>query len=133
MIIDASVAFKWIVEEPGSDAADALVGRGDLFVPHLLFSEVGHAWWKRVSSGEVDPMEPFERHFRELRQVVVVVDESEVQARALELAIRFKHPVYDCVYLALAEARDDELITADDKFLKALGGSTIRRRVRSLQ
>ncbi len=52
---------------------------------------------------------------------MTIVDANEVlELRALELALELRHPVYDCVYLALAERLDRKLITADRRFLRGL-------------
>ena len=38
----------------------------------------------------------------------------------MEIAISTKHAVYDCLYLALAEAEGCELVTADNQFARGL-------------
>ena len=38
---------------------------------------------------------------------------APLASRAIELALELDHPVYDCFYLALAEAEKTELVTAD--------------------
>jgi predicted nucleic acid-binding protein len=38
--------------------------------------------------------------------------------RAMGLARRLGHPVYDCVYLALAEREDARFVTADQRLLR---------------
>jgi len=40
--------------------------------------------------------------------------------RALEIAKLFRQTVYDCLYVALAEREGRELVTADDKLVKAV-------------
>jgi predicted nucleic acid-binding protein len=40
---------------------------------------------------------------------------------ATRLAIDLDHPAYDCLYLALAIARDCPFVTADERFLRKLG------------
>jgi predicted nucleic acid-binding protein len=40
--------------------------------------------------------------------------------RAMQVARRLHHPVYDCVYLALAEREDATFITADRRLLRRL-------------
>lgn len=40
--------------------------------------------------------------------------------RALELSQLFRQSVYDCLYVALAEREGCELVTADDKLIKAV-------------
>jgi predicted nucleic acid-binding protein len=39
------------------------------------------------------------------------------------IAISTKQAVYDCIYLALAEAERCELVTADDQFARSLRAS----------
>lgn len=53
--------------------------------------------------------------------------------RALTLADRLAHPVYDCVYLALAEHERATLITGDERLLARLRGKRIAAKVRDLR
>ena len=48
---------------------------------------------------------------------------STLLIRAMEIALSTKRAVYDCLYLALAEAEGCELITADDQFARGLRAS----------
>lgn len=52
---------------------------------------------------------------------------------ALQLAIDLNHPIYDCLYLALAIRLDTHVVTADRRFA-ALNGSRadLDGRVRTL-
>lgn len=120
MVIDASVAFKWIVDEPDSDKAHMLVGRTDLVAPLLIYSEVGNALVKRVNRGELAPSLPLRDQLADLAELLVTVDERKVAPRAYEMAVELRHPIYDCMYLALAEALGESLLTADRKFLTRL-------------
>ena len=45
---------------------------------------------------------------------------APLAARALAIAAELRHPAYDCFYLALAEARDANLITADRRLIASL-------------
>ena len=45
------------------------------------------------------------------------------------MAIETKRSVYDCLYLALAEALDGRMVTADGKFFQALGSSPLSDRM----
>lgn len=40
--------------------------------------------------------------------------------RALEIGKQFQQTVYDCLYVALAEREGFDLVTADDKLVKAV-------------
>jgi predicted nucleic acid-binding protein len=46
----------------------------------------------------------------------------ELADAAVALAIRLKHPIYDCFYLALAERERCALITADARLVEAAKG-----------
>ena len=52
--------------------------------------------------------------------------------RALAIALDLRHPVYDCFYLALAEARGSRLVTADDRLLRVCARTPFAKLVRSL-
>jgi predicted nucleic acid-binding protein len=46
-VIDASVAIKWLVDEPGTAAALSL-RRHRLLAPDLLIAECANVLWKKV-------------------------------------------------------------------------------------
>jgi predicted nucleic acid-binding protein len=124
LIVDASVAIKWVVQEQGSDQAHDLLARSGLIAPDLVLPEVANILWKKELRAEIDApqrsaaIEMIRRSFDEL------VPTSDLVERAIELAVSFRHPAYDCFYLALAEARGGTLVTADARLLAvlALGG-----------
>jgi predicted nucleic acid-binding protein len=116
MIVDASVAFKWIVAEPDSPIAIAWIGQGALRAPHLIHSEVGNALTKRIRSGQFASSEGAGERLGRLSQLLATVDETPLIERALEMAVTLDHSFYDCVYAALAEANSEELLTSDKVF-----------------
>jgi predicted nucleic acid-binding protein len=132
VIIDASVAFKLVVEEPGSEEAIAWIGRAELIGPIVIHSEVGNALWKRVRMGELVEDAEIADRLADLDHYIRTVDETPLVSRALQLAMDVAHPVYDCIYPALAEAGDDDLLTADGRFIRALTGTPYAGRVREL-
>jgi predicted nucleic acid-binding protein len=52
--------------------------------------------------------------------------------RALVMANALSHPIYDCIYLALAENEATTLVTADLRFLKAVQSSVWSQLVAAL-
>ncbi len=132
MIVDASVAVKWILEEEGSEAARDLLGRVDLFAPALIHSEVGNALWKKRRRGEFAADVDLAMLPDLFASLIRTVDEAPMMRRALDLAIGADHPIYDCVYLARAEALDTELTTADAAFARKMGGAGGTARIRLL-
>lgn len=132
MIIDASVAVKWLIPEEDSETAFALIGEEDLIVPALIYSEVANAIWKKTRRGELVPGEVL-AEIKGMTQFTRAVDDADFVARAVELGVELAHPIYDCLYLAIAERTNDILVTADIKFLNRLPGTPHVSRVRSLE
>jgi predicted nucleic acid-binding protein len=52
LVIDASVAIKWIIDEEGSPAALAL-RKHSLAAPDLLMAECANILWKKSRRGEL--------------------------------------------------------------------------------
>lgn len=54
-----------------------------------------------------------------LQAPVSLAESRSLLNDALELAFEMRHPVYDCVYLALALQREIPLVTADNRLVAA--------------
>jgi predicted nucleic acid-binding protein len=124
-VIDASVALKWFfVREPLAAEAYALL-RGDaaLIAPDIAVAEVCNAAWKSLRLGRIQPDKLSEIAATLPRYFTELVDPIGLAPRAVAIAASLDHPVYDCFYLALAEARDLTLITADMRLLRRLSGT----------
>ena len=113
LIVDASVAVKWIVAEPLRDEALELVRQNDVVVPDLLPVEVRNALVNRVRR-RLATVEEARRAASAFRAIPLIVEPSADRLdEAFDLALAFEHPIYDCIYLALAVARQLTLVTAD--------------------
>jgi predicted nucleic acid-binding protein len=115
MIVDASVAIKWLAPEAESDLADRLLIDGDLAAPDLIFAELANAIWKKQRRGEIVAAPPSLDRFSEYFDVIEPCQNLAV--RATEIAVALDHPAYDCFYLALAESLGEQLVTADLRLL----------------
>ena len=51
VIVDASVALKWVIEEDGSEAAGALLLEEPLAAPDLLIVECANVLWAKARRG----------------------------------------------------------------------------------
>ena len=133
LVIDASVACKWFLEEPLSTEARALAETGEAFsAPDLILVECANAAWRRVS-GETVPRAQAEAFISALPHWFdSLVPAARLHVRAFEMACALDHPVYDCQYLALAEDEETRLVTADRAFAKRVRRSPWRDRIESL-
>lgn len=116
IIVDASVAVKWLAPEPDSSAAEAVAEGGTLAAPELLLVECANILWRRVRKGEM-PRRDATTGLMDLRSAPLALhrDEDLVDS-AQTLALDFDHPVYDCLYIALARRLGVPVITADRRF-----------------
>lgn len=101
LVVDASVAIKWFVQESRSDAARAVLDSGEpLVAPDLVVPEACNAAWKKVKRGEISE----EQGAAVARVLPMSFDRltptAELAPRAFAIGHRFDHPVYDCFCLA---------------------------------
>lgn len=119
IVIDASIALKWVLEEPGSDAAEELLEK-DLVAPSLWLLEAGNALWRRTVRRELTQAEAEERLTELAKAPVASVPLEQDLPEAMRLALQLNHPVYDCLYLALAKRLGTYVVTADTRFVHAV-------------
>lgn len=117
-VVDASVAVKWVVSEPDSEAAVALTD-ATLTAPDLLLPECANVLWKRISRGELALDEALLALHALAMAPVTIVPSRDIVDDALRLSAALEHPVYDCVYLALASREAIPLVTADRRFAES--------------
>jgi predicted nucleic acid-binding protein len=112
LVIDASVAVKWVIEETGTKEALSL-RRHRLLAPDLLAIECANILWKKVRRREVTEDEAVLAARLLARADIEFEPMRALLESATKLAVLLDHPAYDCAYLALAEARGCDLVTAD--------------------
>jgi predicted nucleic acid-binding protein len=116
IVVDTSVAIKWVVPEDGeaeagTDAALALLEQG-LLAPDLLLIEFGNVMWKKVRRGEIGARQASEA-LKILPALVSLVSVGPYIDGALEIAVALDHALYDCLYLATAQMHGIPFATAD--------------------
>ncbi len=121
VVVDASVAIKWFIPERFSEAAWRLRGPDlRLSVPAFFWLEIGNVLAKKIRRDELTRDEG-DYILRELRHLPLQRHADErLLHPAYVLALQTRRSLYDCLYLALAEALDGSLVTADRKFYSAL-------------
>lgn len=126
-VVDASVVVDWVapdadVDGPARRYLDELATTGaTVMAPRLLLEEVSNALLTGCRRGRWDGPSADEA-FALLRDLPVeLLDNRQDLERAWELSRRYdEHPVYDMVYVALAERLGETLATADQALVRRL-------------
>jgi predicted nucleic acid-binding protein len=116
IVIDASVALKWIVAEVDTDVALAL--RSERVSAPDLLAECANALWKKVRRKELSTQEASLAARLLQRADIELEPMRDLIEPATRLAVALDHPAYDCLYLALAEVNESEFVTADETFCR---------------
>lgn len=120
LVVDASVATKWYFQEANSDKALEIQSWGVfLAAPDLFVVEMANVLWKLVGRRHTTPEKAAGALCDVQEQVHLFRHLRNVQ-RALEIAHFLNHPVYDCLYIALAEQLNARFVTADERLVRTL-------------
>lgn len=128
VVVDASVALKWYIEEDDTAKAETLLnGVYQLNAPELILPEFGNILWKKVRRGETTA--------EEARSVLTLFRNQNIRLHRHQRLIQSAYfgaeitgqTVYDWTYLALAVALNCPFVTADRKFYKILESTNLRK------
>ena len=133
LVVDASVAVKWLTDEDGSELARGLVASGvDLYAPRLMASEVASALWRKAQRGEIEPGQVGALAALAPDMPLHWSEDETLVADAARLALSLGHPVYASLYLALAHRLATTMVTADLRIAEELAATAHGRAVITL-
>ena len=127
LVLDASVAVKWLVPEENRTEARALLDPDlVLAAPSLIVSEVAtgvsrKARLKQISHADATRALAFWLATFSTGDALVLYADRDLLADALSLSLELDHQLPDCIYLALARRLDAPLVTADEKLIRKVG------------
>lgn len=90
--------------------------------------ELENVFWKKHRRGEMTATDIDDAMEDMGSGVVGLLPTGGLLPRAPLLARSLDHPVYDCLYLAAAEAVDGRFVTADRRFFATVSQSAHRER-----
>jgi predicted nucleic acid-binding protein len=134
LVVDASVALKWFLsEEPNASRAVAILQGGvTLIAPDFLIAEVCNAAWCSAKLGRISRAQLGEIAANLPRFFDALVSATVLAPRAVAIAGQLDHPIYDCLYLALAEAEQADFVTADTRLVGKVQATSWEQRTVSL-
>jgi len=127
--VDASVAFKWFVEERDSSIARQIVE--DYSKRHIDITSVELLPFEVLNALRYAPDSGLEN----LKVVSSAIDKLSLDIRPLreglsercvENAFKYGISIYDSSYLSLGELEGVPVYTADEKLIKRVGGAVLR-------
>lgn len=120
VIVDASVAIRWVVAEEDTDAAVRVQLEEQLAAPDFLIIECANAPRTKVRRGELT-RQGAEVALAAIRATPVqLFAASDYAVAAQALAFDLNHAVNDCLYLAVVLAERIVLVTADRAFAEVV-------------
>jgi predicted nucleic acid-binding protein len=128
VVVDASVAAKWVLPAEGETLTEEAAGwlrryaQGEVLflVPDLFWAETANLLWKALQHGRCSK-EFAERALASLvgRGLRTIASVSLLNL-AFRIATDHQRTVYDSLYVALAVRANGQLITADERLANAL-------------
>ncbi|MBI1983041.1 MAG: type II toxin-antitoxin system VapC family toxin [Acidobacteria bacterium] len=125
LVVDASVAAKWLVAEEDSDKARHLLtewrqGKASLTAPDLILPEVASVLWKRAQRRALPSRVARDLYLRFERLSLPLAASEGLVGEALSMAVQHGNSVYDGVYVALSRTLNWDYLTADAKLHRLL-------------
>lgn len=126
VVVDASLAIKWVLKEPYAEEALALAEEWAVTgtrpsAPCLLLVEATNVLHRRAVLGQISLSQARELLAGLLDMGIEIRESPQIHFRAMELAQELQRPsVYDTHYLALADILGCDLWTADERFYNSV-------------
>lgn len=129
LVIDASVALKWVLNEDGSQEAQALLNvgaqRAPMAAPDFLWTECANVIWLSIRRERIAS--------RSASAAFALIDAAPIEKiesrpllpSAIQIAIELGCSPYDCLYLAAAQSERATMVTADARFAAAARGHPV--------
>lgn len=125
LVVDASVAIKWVVAEDGHETALALPEDAELLAPDFVLVEAASIMWKKARRKQLSLEQAIEGLSFIKDAFALLVPQLDLIDRAVQLSFELDHSVYDCLYVACAEAKRSPLWTADRQLATALSKQSV--------
>jgi predicted nucleic acid-binding protein len=124
MVVDCSVAAKWVLPEPDRAPAMRLLERYEageisLIAPDLLLAEFASLLARRTRRKQISQGQAREALQLMERCALLLFDMRPRLRRALDIALEHHLSLWDSIYAALAVEHDCLFVTADRRLFRS--------------
>ena len=122
-VLDASIGFKWFLVEDESPRARVLrddfrMGTVELLAPDVFPVEIIHALTRAERMKRITPQEGAQL-VSDLFEILPALHPSlPLLPRAYEISSQARIGVFDCLYVALAEVEQCQVVSVDARMLE---------------
>ncbi len=132
-VIDACVAIKWFIPEPGyQNAFEIIQSYSEFLAPELFLIEIDAILTKKVRKREI---EVSEAHilFDEVRKLPFkLIHYGQIAKLSFELSATLPITLYDACYLSVALQFNEEVFTADHRFYRGISETPFKDYVKRI-
>jgi predicted nucleic acid-binding protein len=129
VVVDASVAAKWVVEEDHSAGAALLLECEEIHAPEHWLAEAVNVLWSKVLKGDLERNDAEERMTALMRAPVIATPIAGLMSRAFAISVEHAVTIYDSLYVALALERGVAMVTADERLVRRFRDTPLADRV----
>lgn len=121
VVLDASIAAKWIFWESGSELAQRLLDEHYLFyVPDIFYVEMDAIIAKKFRKRELNSDEAYVKRAQVQRLALEKWSHLSLADVAFDISVTLTVTIYDAIYLALAVEKETVMWTADDRLVRGI-------------
>lgn len=121
VVLDASIAAKWIFWEPGSELAQTLLYEQYLFyVPDIFYVEMDAIIAKKFRKRELNSDEAYVKRAQVQRLALKKWSHLSLTDLAFDISVTLPVTIYDAIYMALAVEKKTVMWTADDRLVRGM-------------
>lgn len=122
LVLDARIAIKWFLPEPDSIKAAAIRDGfrnqvHELIAPDTLPVEVAHALTRAERKNVISQGDAMAKVADLLAVGFALHDYLPLLSRAVEFSSQARIGVFDCIYVALAEREQCQVVTVDQRLI----------------
>jgi len=121
VVLDASIAAKWIFWESGSELAQTLLDEQYLFyVPDIFYVEMDAIITKKFRKRELNSDEAYVKRAQVQRLALEKWSHISLADVAFDISVTLTVTIYDAIYLALAVEKETVMWTGDDRLVRGI-------------